>query len=154
MSMKIYLARPISGCTFDEVVAYYRELSAELWDAGYQVTHPMTAKGILRNDIKDRSFPTTGFSDPCATNHAILARDRWMVMQADVVYINLCGATRVSIGCVAEMAIAHATNKHIVLAMEADSVHNHAFILEMASVIFNDDFAAETYLIKLIKGDI
>jgi len=124
-----------------------------LEDYGYEVYHPMTAKGILRNDIEDREFPTTGFDHPAATNNAIFQRDRWMVHQSDVCYVNLIGAEAPSQGCISEIAIAYENNKHIVLAMEPDNVHRHAFILCMASIIFPTHEDAERYLRQLITGD-
>jgi len=149
--MKIYLARSISGQTYKNVVAYYQKTTKQLQRAGYDVMHPMTGKGILRNE---RQFKSVGYDHPCSTNHAIFARDKWMVLQSNVVYVNLCNTEIVSIGSVAEAAIANTSNKHIVIAMEDGNIHHHAFILEMASVIWKTHEEAMTYLLKLIKGDL
>jgi hypothetical protein len=147
--LKIYLARSISGQTYKDVVAYYKKTSKQLERAGYEILHPMTGKGILRNE---RQFKSVGYDHPCSTNHAIFSRDKWMVYQSDVVYVNLCNTEIVSIGSVSEMAIANTLNKHVVVSMESENIHHHAFVLEMASVIWKSHNEAMDYLVKLIKG--
>ena len=151
MKMKIYLAHPISGLSYSEVVGYYRSLSNFLsCGQGWEVFCPMTAKGHLRNEIE---FKVYGYDDnPTSTNRAIVARDHWMVSQADVVHVDLQGSGQVSIGCISELAWAFHMRKHVVLVMGKDNVHRHAFTLEMADIIFPTLSDSKDYLIKLING--
>ena len=146
--MKIYLAKPISGCSADEVFGYYRQQIDQFREMGYEVLCPMTGKGYLRAELE---FKAHGYGSPISTNQAILGRDEWMVKQCDVIYVNLMGAQRVSIGCVAELAFAKAYGKHSVIAMEADNIHQHAFVLAMAHIIFPATDEAVSYLGDLAK---
>lgn len=146
--MKIYLAHPISGLSYDEIVTYYEDTIYQL--PRYEILCPMTAKPALRNEKRLRAFD---YDYPTATNKAILRRDHWMVEQADIVYVNLIGATEVSIGCVAELAWAWHLCKHTVVALEKESIHWHAFVIEMSDIIWDTHNEAIKYLNSLsMKG--
>jgi nucleoside 2-deoxyribosyltransferase len=131
--MKIYLAKPITGESFEDVVRYYENLSADLFEMGYETLCPMTAKGYLRTEIE---FKAHGFDNPVSTNHAIFERDKWMIEQSDVIFVNLHLATRVSIGCMMELAWASLLGKHTVVIM--GQAHKHAFVFEAADIVFED----------------
>lgn len=151
--MDIYIARPITGCTFDEVADYYISRRDILRDFGYaQVFHAFTGKNYLRKE--KGPFKAGGYDHPLSYNHAITLRDRWFVSQADVFYLNLDGATRVSIGGIMELAWAYDRGKHCVLVMKEDSPHWHAFVLETAHVVFPTEEEALEYLKKLAAGDL
>jgi nucleoside 2-deoxyribosyltransferase len=149
--MKIYCARPITGCTYKEVVDYYEDVISILKEMGYEVLCPMCGKSDLSNESE---FKPHGYTNPLSTNHAITERDRWMTKQSDILLIYLVGATKISIGSVAELAWAHDSGKHTILVMEEGNVHQHAFVLEMADVIYPDLQSALDYLEKLAKGKI
>ena len=149
--MKIYLAKPISGYSYDEIVNYYINTRDFLISKGWEVLFPMISKEYLRNETK---FKAEGYGNPCSTNHAITERDRWMVQTADVVYVDLCGSKFASIGCISELAWAHDRGKHTIVAMESNNVHRHAFVLEMADIIFERHVDAIEYLEKLIGGHV
>lgn len=149
--MRIYLAKPITGCSFIEVVEYYNEMQKYLKKLGYRVLHPMTGKRYLQNES---TFKAEGYQNPTSTNHAIKERDKWMVLNADVVLTDLTGAKIASIGCIAELAWADLLNKHSVVIMEKDNIHRHAFVLEMADTIFETMDEAKQYLKKLIEEEI
>lgn len=144
--MKIYLAGSITGLGYDEVVEKFENARDRLTHVGYEVIHPMLGKEALRNevDLKPRDY-----NNPVSTNHAIVERDRWMVAQADIVFCNLLGATRVSIGSCMELAWGELQHKHIVLVMEKDNIHRHAFILEAADIIYETEEDAFRYLAHL-----
>lgn len=146
--MKIYLAHQISGLSYEEVHAYYTEMTRVL-GVWYEILHPMTAKGTLRTELE---FKAADYRSPVATNHAIAERDEWMVAQADVVFVNLLGNSHVSIGCVCELAWAHLLRKHTVVVMEEENIHQHAFILECADIVFATQDEAVGYLAKLATG--
>ena len=149
--MKIYLAHPITGLTYDQVMDYYLPTVEQLRAAGWEVLYPMLGKEYLRTEkgpLKPAGFNVGAFS----TDHAIVQRDRWMVQQADVVYANLSGVDKVSIGTVSELAWASIIGKYVVLVMEAGNVHHHAFVLEAAGVILPTHEDALAYLTRLGKG--
>ena len=112
--------------------------------------HPMTGKGNLRTEIR---FKSVGYDHvPTSTNHAIYERDQWMVTQSDVVLFNLSNTTIVSIGSMFELAWASLLNKHTIVIMEQDNIHEHAFVLEAADVIFTCLKHALDYLQILAEG--
>lgn len=151
-SLKIYLAGPISGQSYEDVVDYYRIASMYFNDIGYTVFHPMTGKGHLRTELK---FKAEGYGDPIASNHAILRRDKWMVRQADIILANLLPANgTVSIGTITEMAWANLLGKHVIVVMEDGNIHQHAFVKELADIIFSTYKEAEQYLGNLITSRI
>ena len=145
---KIYCCKPISGRTAEEVFEYYEEMERTLSDYGYKVLSPLHGKDVLRTE---KEFRATDYRHPVATNHAIFERDRWMVKQADVVYANMLDTKMVSIGSMMEMAWAFDSGKHVVLAIEPGNIHQHAFVLEAAHVVWESEESALAYLKSLAK---
>jgi nucleoside 2-deoxyribosyltransferase len=149
--MKIYLAHPISGESTDKIFLYYDENSRYYEDIGFEVLYPMIGKGYLRNELEFKAVSPN--ENPISTNKAIVGRDSWMVEQADIVLIDLTNAKRVSIGSVCELSWGWKSGKHTVVVMESDNIHRHAFVLEMADIVFETETQARKYLKKLIKGE-
>lgn len=148
--MKIYLAGPISGRSYDIVMDYYTVTAGILKQAGYDVLCPMTGKQHLKNDA---GFKPHGYNEfPISTDHAIIERDRWMVDQSDIVYANLTNTLFASIGTCMELAWAHDKGKHTIVVMEKNNVHRHAFILEAADIVFETHLEAMDYLKELSRG--
>lgn len=148
--MKIYMVHPISGLSADQVFEYYKENQKLLTSFGYDVLTPMYGKKQLRCE---KEFRSADYKLPCTTNHAIFDRDHWMVEQADILYANLSSAKQVSIGSMMELAWGKHLHKHIVVTMQDDNVHNHAFVLEAASIVYKTHTEAMEYLKELIKGE-
>lgn len=147
--MRIYLAGSISGQSGESVIDYFTLTTSFLRDLGFEVIHPMIAKGYFRNETK---FKADGYTDkPMSTNHAIIERDRWMVEQCDILYCNLTMANIVSIGSCMELAWAHLLGKHTIIAMQPDNIHRHAFVLEAGDVIFESHQESLNYLLELLK---
>lgn len=149
--MRIYIAGSISGKDVEEVKDYFREASEMFSLVGYDVLSPMTGKGKLRTEAKYRA---KDYRHPIATNKAIIGRDRWMVGQADIIYCNLYGAEHVSIGSMMEIAWGAELHKHIVLVMEENNPHQHAFVIQCADIIYPTPEDAEEYLASLISGEV
>lgn len=149
--MLVYCARQITGCSYDEVVDYYEDTRDILQDMGYEVFVALCGKSYLRNE---REFAATGYKQPLSTDHAIFQRDWWMCRKCDILLVNLLGATTVSIGTVMEMAWAADHGKHVILVMEENNIHNHAFVKEAASVVYNKFEDALDYLKKLIRMEL
>jgi nucleoside 2-deoxyribosyltransferase len=143
--MKLYIAHPITGLTGKEVLDYFNTIKNELSD-NFKVLSPMTAKEHLYND--DVCIPN-GYTDPVCKNHAIFERDMWMVKQSDIVLCDFTGATKVSIGCTGEVCVGAALGKHVVVVMDKENIHNHAFILEAADIIYDNLDDAINYLKKI-----
>ena len=149
--MKIYCAHAISGRSAKDVLDYYDNVNKRLTLMGFSVLHPMCAKGYMRNELK---FKAEGYGTPLSSNHAIKERDKWMVTNSDVVYVNLEHTTMASIGCIAELAWGDLLGKHTVVVMEKTNIHRHAFVLEMADVVFETEEEAMVYLKKLVSKEI
>jgi len=142
--MKIYIAGPISGLSFDAVQEFFTTKKAILEMAGHTVLSPMLGKDDLRNETVLRGY---GYKGATTTNHAIVERDRWMVEQSDIVFADLSHAKSVSIGTVFELAWASLLRKHTVVVV--DNFHFHAFVLEAADIVFETCDDALEYLAKL-----
>jgi nucleoside 2-deoxyribosyltransferase len=147
--MKIYLAHPISGLDYDSVMKYYTEVGDRLEDCGYTVLCPMVCKGYLADQ---KVFKPTGYTNPVSTDHAIFNRDSWMVRDTDVVLCDFTNSTTVSIGCVMELAWASLLGKHVVVVMDKNNPHWHAFVREAADIVFDLKEDALDYLERLALG--
>lgn len=142
MPRKLYIAHPISGLSYEEVMSYYHKVISNLQDY-YEIFHPMLGKEYLRTEIK---FKAEGYDNPVSTNHAIVERDHWMVSMVDIVYVDFTDIENVSIGCVMELAWAMHMGKHTVVVMDKENIHRHAFIIECADIIFEAENHAMWYL--------
>lgn len=124
--MRVYLAGPISGCTYDQCTDWRARFAAELKSWGVEALSPMRGKDYLNDGkIIDGAYDQTILSNA----QAILHRDFWDCCRSDVVLVNLLGAERVSIGTVMEIAFAHARQIPVVLLMEPKgNIHEHPMI--------------------------
>ena len=113
-----------------------------LLQAGFMVYTPLLGKsfddGFVLNQRGYEGSPLTKES-------SIVLRDNWMVRQADIIFANLGGVTKISIGTMFEIAWAYMLGKYVVVVMEKDNPHRHAFIEECAT-IFEDEEEALCYL--------
>jgi len=142
--MKIYCVKPISGESGEDVFNYYEKIREVLVNIGYHVLTPLYGKGKLRTELE---FKAHGYeNDPLTTNHAIFYRDKFFVQQSDILYANFIGAKRVSIGSIMEIAIGHMLGRQVVVVMEDDNIHQHAFVLEASTIVFNNEPDAIKYL--------
>lgn len=144
--MNIYIARPISGMSGKVVFGYYDGMSTELLQYYEKVYTPVVGKAELRFEKK---YKAKDFRHPVATNKAIVGRDSWMVRQCDVLFLNLLGAKDISIGCVSELAWAWLLGKHTVTVIDSENVHQHAFILQMSNIVWDNEEDAIKYLREL-----
>lgn len=149
--LSIYLAHQITGLSYEEVVSYYENVTKILTEFGYKIYCPMTGKSYLRTED---NLKNEGYKFPTSTDHAIKERDKWMVSQSDVVLTDLTGMTRVSVGCMMELAWADLLGKHTIVVMEKDNPHRHAFVLECADIVFETLPEALAYLKNLSEGNL
>lgn len=148
--MTIYLAGPISGKGYEEVVENYKDMTRRLRHMGYETLCPMAGKSYLRNET---DFQAHGFKYPVSTNHAIFERDKWMIEQCDILFCDLNTAwEKVSIGSVMELAWASMLGKHTLVVMQEENIHRHAFVLEAADIVFTTVVDALKYLNDFQQG--
>jgi nucleoside 2-deoxyribosyltransferase len=132
---RVYLAGPITGASYGTCTNWRKEVKDQLDDMSKGIIKgysPMRSKEYLadQNEIKD-FYPDT--LSVMSTQRGITARDRYDCMSSDVVFVNMLGAERVSIGTVLEMAWADSKGIPIVLVMEeTGNFHDHSMIREIA----------------------
>lgn len=150
VATKIYLAGPITGRGYDEVVDLYKKKASVLAEHGYDVLCPMTGKQHLRNEVE---FKAHGFHHPVSSNHAIFERDAWMVQNTDIILVDLSNSgDRVSIGAMMELAWGSLLGKHTLTILPKENIHRHAFVLEASDIVFETEEEAFIYLADLAIG--
>jgi len=138
----------VSGFLYKNVYQYYEETSRILSSYGYTVLNPLLGKGIL---VEEEELKSSGYEYSIIKDHAIFNRDRWMVKQSDIVFANLTEAKKVSIGTMMELAWAYDRGKHVVVCMQEDNIHSHAFVNGAAHIIFSEYNQAMDYFRELIS---
>lgn len=133
MKPKIYLAGPIAGLDYAGANTWRRRVKDELKEHGIESYSPMRAKEYLSkvsNFAKDCT--PYGAENVLSSNRGITTRDRWDATRCDLLFVNLIGATAVSIGTICEIAWADLKRIPIVCAMEPEgNPHQHGMIMEM-----------------------
>lgn len=125
----VYLAGPISGLTL-EGCSDWREWATQKLGQGIMALNPLRSKkarlshaGAIADHYDD---------DPLTRLPGIVGRDRFDVMRADMVLVNVLGAERVSLGTVMEVAWADLLRKPVVLVMEKEgNVHEHGMFTQV-----------------------
>lgn len=123
----IYLAGPISGCSFGECTNW-REAFKTLVPDSVRCLSPMRGKDYLAGEnVIDGSYPDKVLS----CSRGIMTRDFFDCNRADLLVVNLSGCgSRVSIGTVMEIAWAYQNRTPCIVVMEAGNVHEHPMINE------------------------
>ncbi len=137
---RIYLAGPITGCTYDGCTSWRDQFAEHLalecqrnaethFDfSDLRCLSPMRGKDYLltQTSIGD-SYPDTLLS----SQRAIMTRDYFDCMRADALVVNLLGADRVSIGTVMEVAWAYSKRTPVIAVMEEQgNCHEHSMLRE------------------------
>src|SRR5438128_1949417 len=130
--IKLYLAGAISGLSWEQATGWRRRAARELALYGIKTFSPLRYKDFLESEtsIQD-SYPDFALATP----KAIYTRDKWDVSRCDILFVNLLGTTRVSIGTVMEIAWGDMLNKPIIIVAEKDNTHLHAMVRESAGYI-------------------
>jgi len=134
MSLKIYLAGPITGLRFAEATDWREYAEDVLRQRGLEPLSPMRGKDFILKRIGEQEVLGQTYEDaPLSSQRGIVARDRWDVSRCDAVIFNLLGAKQVSIGTMIEFGWADMLRKVIVMVIEpTGNVHDHAFPRELA----------------------
>ena len=125
----VYLYGPITGLTFDGAQDWRTWMREQLAPHGIDAVSPLRFKDYLAN-LQSISGHGREYADMgvLSTPPAVLARDKFDVLRADMLVGNFLGADRVSIGSMFEQAWAHQAHKPIAVAMELEgNVHDHMF---------------------------
>jgi len=134
----VYLGGIISGLTFKECNEWREIAQKKLALYGIDGYSPLRGKEHLSDDTVLHKLGYEG--NVMASQRGITCRDRFDVLNSDVIIINLLGARSPSIGCSIEIGWANLSKKPIIAIMEADghNPHEHAMLLECI------DFRVET----------
>ncbi len=124
----VYLAGPVTGCSYKECTDWRQYAMARLAESGITGLNPMRCKEALAKEIKIADSYDNYLSCP----RGIMTRDYWDCTRCDVVLVNLLHARSVSIGSVMEIAWAFNHRIPIVLVMENENIHEHSMINEAA----------------------
>lgn len=128
---KVYLAGPIAGLTYDAAQDWRHLVKAELHASGIDGYSPLRNKDFLRDHGE---IGTDAYKHVMAADRGIMARDHFDCSTADAIFVNLLGASKVSIGTAMEMAWGFDNRKPVIVAMEASgNVHDHPMIREAIS---------------------
>lgn len=128
MKPSVYLAGPVTGLTYSGATDW-REYVTRGLDPDITAYSPLRAKYYLAGltTIED----SHGDLHVMSTPKAIYARDLYDCRTRDLIFVNMLGATRVSIGTVMEIAWGAAFNKPVVLVMEEkNNLHEHSMLKE------------------------
>lgn len=158
--MKIYLAGPIRGLTYEETTDWREDLRNELTpEDGFELLSPMRGKeylkgiGPLVGQGADGGRSANGAYEafPMSTSQGLFRRDIYDVAHCDAVLAYLAGAQAVSIGTVMEIQRAYDLGKYIVTVCEDGNIHDHAFVRQ-ASSIFVPTLAYACHVLKVIAN--
>lgn len=146
--MIVYAAGPITGLSFKEVSGWRENLARDLSVSGVTVLSPLRDK--TRMLVDELLIADSYVEDALSSQRGIYGRDRLDVMRSDLVFANLLGASRVSIGTVMEIAWADSKRTPVVLLMEkTGNPHDHAMLRE-ACYWRTDDFNEAVFLTRSI----
>lgn len=132
MAKSVYLAGPITGCSFGECTDWRDYVRRELAAVGIDGLSPMRAKEYLAalTSISGhgKEYAHMGV---LSTPRAVMTRDRFDTQRCDVVFMNLLGAKAVSIGTMIELGWADSVRTPIVCAIEpSGNPHEHMMVNE------------------------
>lgn len=140
--LKVYLAGPITGESWGGATNWREEVREKLDDiSGGQIWgySPLRSKQYLANENEIKDFYPDTLS-VMSTQRGIYTRDRFDVKTSDLVFVNMLGAKRVSIGTVMEVAWADAWDIPIVYVIEKDAtnIHEHSMMREACPFTVHD----------------
>jgi nucleoside 2-deoxyribosyltransferase len=154
----VYLAGPISGCTWDEATDWRDEARNQLLRSGIKAVSPLRAKvylrecGPIKDHYNDDDIDVDAFTN-MSTPRGITTRDRFDCTRCDVVLVNLLDTERISIGTMIELGWADANNIPVVVVMESDgNMHDHAMVNEITGFRVNS-LREGLEVVKAILGD-
>ena len=126
----VYLAGPITGCTYGECTDWRTDFAKAMPDE-IECFSPMRFKKHLDDGgrIAD-NYPEKVW----CSQRGIMARDYFDCTRANITVVNLLGATRVSIGTVMELAWCYAFRVPTVVIIEKENnLHEHSMLREAIS---------------------
>ena len=142
----VYCARPMTGFNMEELTEYYKNIRETLEPFGIRVFAPLSsAEKLLEREVQKAS----GYKHPLLTDHAIVARDKWMIGECNIFLADWAPAVRPSLGMVVELTVANERRLHTISVLPEGNVHQHAFIIAQSDVIVYHLEDSLCYLVDL-----
>ena len=117
----VYLAGPITNLTYAGSTEWRDYVSNKL--EGIECYSPLRFECYLDTEekIRDNYDNVVETPLPLSTSKGIMSRDYFDCMRADIIFVNLLGLERVSIGTCMEIAWGYTTHKPIIAVMEPEN---------------------------------
>jgi nucleoside 2-deoxyribosyltransferase len=129
MSYHVYLAGPIRGLSYVSATDWRDYVKGEL-PPEIIARSPLRGKAYLQGE---GCLDQHRYHQHLSTQRGVTARDRYDATHCDVLFVNLLGATEVSIGTMIELGWANAHQALIILCIEPEgNPHEHAIVRELA----------------------
>lgn len=128
---RIYLSGPICGLTFAEATQWRHDVFEELADFA-EILDPMRDVAPV-DTVLDSGGSRSTADQVMSTDRGIVIRDHNDTITSTILFVNLLGAQRASIGTVAEIAWAYQRMPIVVVMENEGNPHDHPFIRDMAS---------------------
>lgn len=124
----IYLAGPITGCSFEGCTDWRKAVAQKLRPFGILGVDPMRAKDYLKAEKEI----TGSYEDKVMScQRGIMTRDRYDATHCDAILVNFLGAPKISIGTVIEIGWTDLIRTPIICAIEPEgNPHDHPMIRE------------------------
>ncbi len=128
MEKRVYLAGPVTGLNYKNVVEWREYIKNKLAEDGITGVSPFRYYEHLNNG----RILLEPEDNIISCQKGLTIRDRWDIMNCDVVLANLLGAKQVSIGTMIEYGWADAFRKPIISVIEKEgNVHDHCIVREL-----------------------
>lgn len=135
---RVYLCGPITGCTYDEATVEREKMVEKFKERGVEALSPMRGK-IFYLESRNEALKAKGHVEIMSTDKAIVKRDKNDVKNSDLIFADLRGAKKTSIGSMVEYGWADAMGIPIITVMEEETnPHDHAFVHQLSTYVTAD----------------
>ena len=147
---RVYLAGPISGLTLDQASNTWRlDVAARLSCFDIASENPLK---FIHDHIG--KFDSQGIGGTqLGTARGLTEADRFMLSNSDIMFCNLSGAEKVSIGTMIELGWADIQRIPVLVVMDEGNMHDHAMVKSIASWIVPTLEEGIDLTIDLLAGD-
>lgn len=134
--MRIYLAGPIRGLTYDETMDWRDYAADVLRRRGHVAVSPMRGKEFLKTHLGGEVIATVYEEFPLASEAGIYGRDIFDVAHCEVLLANFENAKTISLGTCMEIQAARDRGQYVLVVLEeAGNPNDHPFVRRAASLV-------------------
>ncbi len=147
MSIYIYLAGPITGCTDGEANDWRSKMEADLESMGFVGVSPLRCEPIV-GDVYQPEYDDNQFGHP----QVIAAKNKEDVRRCDLTFAYLPAEHPASVGTLQEIGWAAGMGKPIILCTDNDYVRENAVIKATVPWRFTEQEGGWTKSLEVIEG--